>query len=121
VCLKLNGLSIVLGCLIPFRLRMVMAVGLKLSGVCIAIGCRTPPRWRMVMAVYLNRLAYALQLDAEHLRGGEWSWLYISMERRMHCNWVQKTLTEEYDQCSMSQAMGVCIASGCRTQVQWTR
>src|SRR5690625_7955963 len=58
------------------------------SGVCIAIGCRTPPRWRMVMAVYLNRVAYALQLGAEHLFGGEWSWLYISIEWRMLCNWV---------------------------------
>src|SRR5699024_11702017 len=78
VCLKLSGVCIEIGCRTTPRWRMVMAVCLKLSGVCIAIGCRTHVGWGMVMAVYVNRLAYALKLEAEKLHGGERSWASVS-------------------------------------------
>src|SRR5690625_7042159 len=73
----------------------------------------------MVMAVCLKLRAYALQLDAEHLHGGEWSWLYISIEWRMHCNWVQNTFSVENGHGCISQSSGVCIAIGCRTPFRW--
>src|SRR5699024_12189664 len=104
-------------------------------GVYIAFGCKTPPRWRMVMAVCLNRLVYTLQLDAkhllggewswlyvsidccihcdmrvEHLLGGEWSWLYVSIDCCIHCNWMQNTSSAENGHGCMSQSIGVYIA-----------
>src|SRR5699024_12189665 len=104
------GVYIAIGCKTPPRWRMVMAVCLNRLLYTLRYEGRTPPRGRMVMAVCLNRLLYTLQLDAKHLLGGEWSWLYVSIDWCIHCIWMQNTSSVENGHGCMSQLIGVYIA-----------